>query len=303
MDDRRTLCDVGDAGIGKSLLAVQIADSITKGKPIGPLELTAKPQKVLYIDLEKTAEQFKQRYSAKGEEEHSRWRRYKFSKYFHRAVPGDGGDVPVRQLERMVERCGARIVIIDNLQHLVTGGRPSQAGRVMRELRRLRTAYGLSILVITQTSRSTSRRGIAAADMVWSQTVTALADNIFAVGTSGSPSGRYIKHIKTKLVPMIYGTATVPRFEIESREANFPSFTHSGLGAEIELREDEDDRWELDTISQIRRLHEVNEYSVREIAAMLEIPKSTVHRYLQIIRAMARRFTYERTFRTRCLRC
>ncbi|MEQ1764306.1 MAG: AAA family ATPase [Pyrinomonadaceae bacterium] len=276
----------GEPGIGKSLLAVQIADSITKGKPIAPFGLSAKSKKVLYVDLEKTAEQFKRRYSARGDGENTRRKRYKFSKHFHRAVPAEGSEVPLSQLERMVEKGGTKIVIIDNLQHLVTGGQPRQAGRVMRELRRLRNAYGLSILVVTQTSRSTSRRGIAAADMVWSQTVTALADNIFAVGKGGSPSGRYIKHIKTKLAPMIFGATTVPRFEIDDSRANFPSFIHSGFGAEIEMHQDEDDRWELDTISEIRRLHEVKEYSVREIAATLEIPKSTVHRYLQIIRAM-----------------
>ncbi|MEQ1762071.1 MAG: AAA family ATPase [Pyrinomonadaceae bacterium] len=274
----------GEPGIGKSLLAVQIADSINRGNPIGPFRLTAKPQKVLYVDLEKTADQFKQRYSARGEGENSRTRRYKFSRHFHRAVPAAGSAVPIRQLEKMVEQGGAKIVIIDNLPHLVASGRPSQAGRVMRELRRLRTAYGLSILVITQTSRSTSRRGIAAADMTWSQTITALADNIFAVGKGSSSSERYIKHIKPRLAPLIYGTATVPRFDIDNIEANFPQFVHLGFGAEFEVREEEGD--EADLIKQIKSFHESN-YSVREIAATLEVPKSTVHRYLQILRATA----------------
>jgi len=43
-----------DTGKGKSLLAVQIAESIARGRPIGPLEMTGRPQTVgdwLRVDL------------------------------------------------------------------------------------------------------------------------------------------------------------------------------------------------------------------------------------------------------------
>jgi hypothetical protein len=96
----------GEAGVGKSLLGVQIADSITNGKPIAPFDLSASPQKVLYVDLEKTAEQFKRRYSGPTDGGNSHEDHYRFSKHFLRAVPAEG-DISVRQLERMITKSGA----------------------------------------------------------------------------------------------------------------------------------------------------------------------------------------------------
>src|SRR5262245_29791209 len=75
-----------DTGKGKSLLAVQIAESIAKGFSISPMQMTAKPQKVLYFDFELTAKQFEMRYAReteKGEGEQLK-KHYKFSDNFSR---------------------------------------------------------------------------------------------------------------------------------------------------------------------------------------------------------------------------
>jgi RecA-family ATPase len=52
-----------DTNLGKSILAVQIADSISSGRKIGSFKLEAKPQRVLYFDFELTMKQFQARYS------------------------------------------------------------------------------------------------------------------------------------------------------------------------------------------------------------------------------------------------
>src|SRR4051812_37256133 len=57
-----------EAGVGKSLLAVQIAESIARGTAIEPFEMTAGPQRVLYIDLEQSAAQFRRRYTAETDD-------------------------------------------------------------------------------------------------------------------------------------------------------------------------------------------------------------------------------------------
>lgn len=178
----------GEAGVGKSVLAVQIADAIARGRALPPFGMDARAQKVIYVDLEKTASQFSQRYTeteAKG----SGRRRYTFSKRFHRMAPKNGGEVRVRDIELRVEKSGAKVLIIDNLPHMLRGGLSREAAAVMRDLRRLRSAYGLSILVLANAVRSTTRRGIAAADMAWAAALAALADNIFAIGRCGSQSG------------------------------------------------------------------------------------------------------------------
>ena len=53
-----------DTGFGKSCLAVQIADSITRGVPIPGFKLEAEPQPVLYFDYELTERQFYLRYTS-----------------------------------------------------------------------------------------------------------------------------------------------------------------------------------------------------------------------------------------------
>ncbi|MEJ7675000.1 MAG: AAA family ATPase [Chitinophagaceae bacterium] len=53
----------GEAGTGKSALAVQIANSITRGRPVREFKMTAKSQRVLYCDFELSDKQFENRYS------------------------------------------------------------------------------------------------------------------------------------------------------------------------------------------------------------------------------------------------
>ena len=51
----------GDTGKGKSALAVQIGESIARGRPMYPFGLTAKPRDVLLLDFEMTEKQIELR--------------------------------------------------------------------------------------------------------------------------------------------------------------------------------------------------------------------------------------------------
>ena len=53
----------GAAGAGKSVLAMQIADSIARGRGIEAFKMEVKRQKVLYVDLVFSDTQFQMRYS------------------------------------------------------------------------------------------------------------------------------------------------------------------------------------------------------------------------------------------------
>ena len=52
-----------DTNLGKSILAVQIADSISKGIAIPGFKLESPPKKVLYLDFELSDKQFENRCS------------------------------------------------------------------------------------------------------------------------------------------------------------------------------------------------------------------------------------------------
>src|SRR5690242_10940044 len=59
----------GESGTGKSILAVQMAESIARGEGFGPFEVEGGPRKVLYIDLKLTREQWAARYRDEWEDE------------------------------------------------------------------------------------------------------------------------------------------------------------------------------------------------------------------------------------------
>ncbi len=76
----------GTAGVGKSLLAVQISDALARGRAIAGFEMSATPRRqVLYVDLVLSDEQWAMRYSreARGGVR----RAYKFSAGLYRDRP------------------------------------------------------------------------------------------------------------------------------------------------------------------------------------------------------------------------
>ena len=112
----------GESGTGKSILAVQIAESIARG-------LNGKSaQAVLYFDFKSTLAQFLERYSV--ERRPGRRTRYKFFKNFSRVdlgdflnvadnIKGDLGLPRLRCIARSKRACA--IVIIDDLSFLPLG--------------------------------------------------------------------------------------------------------------------------------------------------------------------------------------
>ncbi|MDB5016784.1 MAG: hypothetical protein JWQ84_1616, partial [Mucilaginibacter sp.] len=87
----RELCILfADTNLGKSVLAVQIADSITKAYTVGPFSNQADEcPKVLYVDFELSGKQFQIRYYD------PKWGSYLFSEQLFRAQFNPLGDDPV----------------------------------------------------------------------------------------------------------------------------------------------------------------------------------------------------------------
>lgn len=76
-------------GVGKSVLATQIAESLARGVPFAPFAprtgQEVPPQRVLYLDFEMDRTQFSQRYSVIGGEGSTMENPYKLSPEFLRA--------------------------------------------------------------------------------------------------------------------------------------------------------------------------------------------------------------------------
>ena len=269
----------GDTSSGKSLLAVQLAEAIARGRAIEPFGMTAAAQKVLLLDLGRSRGQFTRRYTAAGDEDEDA-KAYEFSPDLIRVSLRRGVRIAPEKLGPAIERSGAKVVIIDSLAYLQRYAVPRETVIAMRELRRLQKRYDLSILVLMNTSRVVNIRGISAGDIPCSSVVTSYADNVFAIGCSGSRSTvRYFKQIKSSLDHTIYGSSHVPYFAIVSAGGVFPSFHHVGYAAEMVVRARDNDHWEWQRIRRIKRLSDEGK-SIRAIADELEMSKSTVQRLL-----------------------
>ncbi|QHS55714.1 AAA family ATPase [Mucilaginibacter sp. 14171R-50] len=226
-----------DTNVGKSVLAVQIGNSIARGQPIAPFALGAEPTRVLYIDFELSVTQFYQRYThAAGD--------YTFPYGFLRAqfnadnMPAGNNssydDHVIAGIECKIKQVGARVLIIDNISCL-RGGTENAAVALtlMKNLKALKADYNLSILVLAHTpKRRNPAAPLTADDLHGSKLLINLADSAFAIGTSAAtPNLRYLKQIKQRSTAQVYGQDNVCLCRI-AKPGNFLQMEFEGNSAE-----------------------------------------------------------------------
>jgi len=229
---------VGESGVGKSLLAVQIAESMARGTGAqaslpanaafrgrgGSLvtrhspRVTAPAQPVLYLDLEHSDAQFGERYRCPSPIPGKLPVRYRFSSKLSRTTFGnlqipdafrrDVARYYRHSLSRILDASEAKVLIIDNLSLLdprSTG--PAAAIRTMQMLKRLTLKYGYSILVLHSSppclggvSASRGRGGSSELRIPRvGRGIYEIADSVFAIGRSTfAPAIRYIKPLKVR---------------------------------------------------------------------------------------------------------
>jgi hypothetical protein len=136
-----------DTGLGKSVLAVQIADSITKHRSIGHFALEGEKQAVLFFDCELSQKQFEKRYAIKQDD--TLTNHYIFDDDFLRCVINRRAAMPKRfnsfedylffSLEYEVARTETQILIVDNITYLKSQTETAKdALPLMKELNRLK---------------------------------------------------------------------------------------------------------------------------------------------------------------------
>ncbi len=177
----------GDTASGKSILAVQIGESIACGKsyaftreerraltPKG-VTLTRKPQKVLFLDFELTARQFAERYSVPSPIPGKLPIRHRFSRKFIRSEVKWDGHIPEafkgdltkflrHSVAEAIGSSGARVVIIDNISYLTKHTSSNAAtAQVMKMLKLWAATSNLSILVLAHSKSSPPYKGGVAA--------------------------------------------------------------------------------------------------------------------------------------------
>lgn len=285
-----------DTNVGKSILAVQIANAIAMGKEqfIPDIAIEAGRQPVLYADLELSKRQFLNRYSAPDggllplangllrlELNYSDWEILKDlgeKKSFE--------DQLLEDLEKVVSNTDIKVVVVDNITFLTSCTEKTyDAMQLMKRLISFKQRFGVSLLVLAHTPKREIMRSITANDLQGSKSLINFADSAFAIGISRKSSSlRYIKQIKQRNCEQIYGAENVIVVRITA-DAPIEGF----LRMQFERYDSEDEHVSQDIANKesradkSRRCVELRQQGkpLTEIAKEVGLGKTTVFRILQ----------------------
>src|SRR5690606_12562596 len=228
-----------DTNVGKSILAVQIANSISSGIPLNGFQIETSPMCVAYFDFELSDKQFEKRYSNNYEDH------YKFPDILLRSEIDPEAETPkefkdfeeyiCHSFEEVITKYGAKVLIIDNITYLKSDNeRAKDALVLMKHLKHLNKKYGVSILVLAHTPKRDATKPITKNDLAGSKMLINFCDSAFAIGESASePSVRYIKQIKQRNTEQVFHSENIAICKIENPH-NFLKFEFEGFGSESE---------------------------------------------------------------------
>jgi hypothetical protein len=278
-----------DTNVGKSILAVQIADNIAKGEAYGLLCCETKAQKVIYFDFELSDKQFEGRYSEKNNEYFTN--HYSFSENFYRAEINPDNFLPdafetfedyvTFSIQHAVATTGAKVLVIDNLTYLRSETeRAKDALPLMKQLKALKRKFDLSILVLAHTPKRDMTKPITRNDLQGSKMLINFCDSSFAIGESSKDKSlRYFKQIKVRNSEFKYDSEYVALCEI-SKPTNFLHFEFLDYGQEKEHLKDYSTNDRDEQIAQAK-VFAADGKSQTEIARILGVSKMTISRYLR----------------------
>lgn len=225
-----------DTNNGKSTLAMNMADSISKGIPMDNFILDKPAQKVICFDFELSEKQFQNRYS----DDYTNM--YKFSDNLIRAsinydYEGQMSLENIRQsIEETIIKHDAKVVIIDNITFLIEDNeKAKEATPFMKGLKSLKQKLGISILLIAHTPKRDKTRPIDDTDLQGSRMIANFMDSSFAIGTSSTNTNKkYFKQLKARSVEKTYGTENVVVCTLQ-KDLNYLRFVYSHHASEYDL--------------------------------------------------------------------
>ena len=276
-----------DTNMGKSVLAVQIGDCLTKCYSFEPFyNQAAEPLKVLYVDFELSAKQFEARYVKS-----TQFDSYLFSANFYRSEfnpEADDGIASDNYAEHIQEAIStavsdtkAKVLIIDNITYMGKGTQNAGAALpLMKALKALKIKFGLSILVLAHTPKRNAYKPLTVNDLQGSKMLINFADSAFAIGQSHLDTGqRYIKQIKQRNTGSDYGDAHICLFRIVKKQS-FLGFAFEGYDNE-QAHLQKAGKSVSDEIKQNIAGLSRQGLSLRQVADHLKISFSTVRRVLE----------------------
>lgn len=276
-----------DTNVGKSILAVQIADSISRGVPIDGFKLTAQAQPVIYFDFELFDKQFENRYSIDYTQH------YQFSDNLKRAEIDPDRSVPDGymcmedylhdSIVTSIISTGARVLIVDNITYLRQETEQAKdALPLMKHLKDLKKRFNLSILALAHTPKRDHTKPLTMNDLQGSKMLSNFCDSSFCIGASTQDKSlRYLKQVKVRSTENIYHERNVALCRIE-KPHNFLRFALTGYGNEYEHLKSAEEKDKEAMIIEVKRLIDEEGMTQREVADALGLGTGTVSRYYNL---------------------
>ncbi len=269
-------CLFGDSNCGKSILAVQMGDRISRRK------------RTIYFDCELSDKQFQMRYTDKIPNEETQEETvttYQFSDNFFRATidpesitVGNYEDGIISQIEAYTLAYKAEVVIIDNITFLCTTTEKAEdAGKFMIRLLSLKKKYGWTVIVIAHTPKRDPSIPISQDSMAGSKKLANFFDAIVAIGNSSQGGNtRYVKQVKARSTEIVYGAENVALYEIQ-KTGCYLHFEYAGISTESEHLKQRKEGEVPQEVINVLDLQKKGK-SQSQIAAELGIAKSRVQR-------------------------
>lgn len=263
-----------DTGVGKSILAVQIAEEISK------------TEKVLYLDLELSDKQFQGRYSENYQDE------YKFNSNLLRVVFKRRFEIPdnisyedyfIQSLMGLIEETGAKVIIIDNMTRLITGDtdQAKSAKPLMDSLNNLKFDHDLTLLLLEHTKKMDITRPIHLNDLQGSKMKANFADAIICIGRSELDSNlRYVKQLKVRSCEVEFDSENVLVYEIV-KEDSFLNFKLKGYANEIDHLKQRTENDKSMLVENVKKLIYEGK-TQRDIAQQLNLSLGCVNKYAKL---------------------
>jgi RecA-family ATPase len=273
-----------DTNMGKSILAVQIGDSISRRVPIRGFNLESDRQPILYFDFELSDKQFESRYSMRFEQH------YIWDNNFLRVEINPDADIPGnmssedylnKSLERSIIETRSKILIIDNLTYLKNETEKAKdALPLMKDLKALKSKYGLSILVLAHTPKRDLTKPITRNDLSGSKMLINFCDSSFSIGESHTDKSlRYFKQIKARSTEIIYDADNVCVCQID-KPGNFLQFEFLNFGTEWEHLKQFTEKDKEQRVSEAMELKKQGISNV-EIARRFGVSEGSIRKWIK----------------------
>lgn len=258
------------SNVGKSILAIQIAENI------------ARTEKILYLDLELSSKQFQMRYTDTTTGEI-----HVFPQNFHRAEIDPelimGSDLEQEILDSVEEaaKAGTKFFVVDNITFICNDTeKGATAGSFMMKLISLKKKYNLTTIVIAHTPKRRGYEPITQNDLAGSAKLINFFDAGIALARSARDNNlRYLKQVKVRTGEYQYDAENVIIYDV-TKDSGFLRFELQGYDKEDNHLNNKESGEDIGEIEDILRL-QAQDKSLRDIARILGISLGKVQRRLK----------------------